>query len=590
MNTPSKFATTIIASLLASLSGCASVEQPSTNPQLVSQISSSSEADLFDEQSPLLTTEAFAQATQTLANTQDIETANKLLYYFRAFSYYGPVDDLTDADISALAEALEEFSDSGQLNNRARLQEQYAVTLYRYFANDEAAAVLPPLLPQLETQLQQLANTTPNTANDYALLETLKAYGFLLNQGRKEVDGELNKVLLAADLNTALLSFAASPTSIRADKDWPRTNAYWALALYRLALPSSEDGSETEQELALDAAVAAIAKADVTLRGDAAKDAYTAGFHVNVFGGQELCTENSDICRIPELKTALPIEHHCSDSLFILTQDLNEQELADSCAKLTSQESNFHGLLKTGLKPTPNDFNSALRVVAFKNWSQYHLYGQLIFDIQTDNGGMYIEGIPSKPGNQATFFAFRQWWIEPEFKVWNLNHEYVHYLDGHFVKYAGFGHFPEKMVWWSEGLAEYISKGDTNPSALRVIKRDIEKAPTLEEIFATEYKDGQDRTYKWSYMAIRFLAEHHHTDFVQLSQYLKTDYYEGYDQLMASLTQHQDQFATWLDTQVEEFDDHEDKNKPRLHKQYRYDYRDYLQPQHLAHGEDHLKF
>ncbi|MGS0695828.1 collagenase [Shewanella sp. 0m-4] len=590
MNTPSKFATTIIASLLASLSGCASVEQPNINPQIISQINTTSEADLFDAQSPLLTTDAFTQTSLALASNQDIEAIDKLLYYFRAFSYYGPVDDLSDADISALAEALEELADSGLLNNQARLQEQYAVTLYRYFANNDAAQALVPLLPQLETQLQQLASTTPNSTNDYALLETLKAYGFLLNQGRKEVDGELNKVLLAADLNTALIDFAASAESIRANNDWPRTNAYWALALYRLALPSSEDGEQTQQELALDAAVAAIAKADVALRGDAAKDAYTAGFHVNVFGGQELCKENSDICRIPELKAALPIEHHCSDSLFILTQDLNEQELAESCNKLTSQESNFHGLLSTELKPTPNDFNSALRVVAFKNWSQYHLYGQLIFDIQTDNGGMYIEGTPSKPGNQATFFAFRQWWIEPEFKVWNLNHEYVHYLDGHFVKYAGFGHFPEKMVWWSEGLAEYISKGDTNPSALRVIKRDRDEAPTLEEIFATEYKDGQDRTYKWSYMAIRFLAEHHHADFVQLSQYLKTDYFEGYEQLMASLTQHQDQFATWLDTQVAEFDDNEEKSKPRLHKQYRYDYRDYLQPQHLAHGENHLKF
>ncbi|GIU46455.1 hypothetical protein TUM4438_22300 [Shewanella sairae] len=590
MNTSSKFAITIIAGMLASLSGCASVNQPATNPQLINQINTAAEADLFNAQSPLLTKEAFLHASLALGMTQDVETANQLLYYFRAFSYYGPVDELTDADIKALATALEELSDSGMLNSQSRLQEQYAVTVYRYFANNEAAFALAPLLPQLATQLQQLATSTSNEANDYGLLETLKAYGFLLNIGRKDIDGQLNTVLLDAELNTPLLEFAASPESIRAENDWPRANAYWTLALYRLALQSSENGEDTKQELAIDEAVAAIAKADVARRGDAAKDTYTAGFHVNVFGGQELCEKNSEICRIPELKTALPIEHHCSDSLFILTQDLNQQELAESCTKLTSQESNFHSVLETKHQPAPNDFNTALRVVAFKNWSQYHLNGQLIFDINTDNGGMYIEGTPSKPGNQATFFAYRQWWIEPEFKVWNLNHEYVHYLDGHFVKYAGFGHFPAKMVWWSEGLAEYISKGDENPSALRVIKRDIEQAPTLEEVFATEYKDGQDRTYKWSYMAIRFLAENHHADFVQLSQFLKTDYFEGYEQLMASLTKHQPQFADWLNVQVNAFNDSEGKAKPRLYKQGRYDYRDYLQPQHLAHGENHLKF
>ncbi|MGS0728473.1 collagenase, partial [Shewanella sp. 0m-11] len=118
MNTPSKFATTIIASLLASLSGCASVEQPNINPQIISQINTTSEADLFDAQSPLLTTDAFTQTSLALASNQDIEAIDKLLYYFRAFSYYGPVDDLSDADISALAEALEELADSGLLNNQ----------------------------------------------------------------------------------------------------------------------------------------------------------------------------------------------------------------------------------------------------------------------------------------------------------------------------------------------------------------------------------------------------------------------------------------------------------------------------------------
>ncbi|MCL1140724.1 collagenase [Shewanella pneumatophori] len=590
MTSPSKLSTTIIATLLVTLSACSNTVPQTADPQIISQISSTSEADLFNAQNPLLTKDTFMQASIALAATENVDTVDQLLYYFRAFSYYGPTDELTDKEITALATALAQLANSGQLDSQPRLQEQYAVTLYRYFANNDAALTLKPLLPQLGIQLQQLAVSPANSTNDYGLLETLKAYGFLLNKARKDMDGELNKVLISADLDSPLLAFAASPASIRFGSDWPRSNAYWALALYRLSLPSSEDGQPTEQELAIDNAVAAIAKADVAERGYAAKDTYTAGFHVNVFGGQELCETNSDICRIPELKTALPIEHHCSDSLFILTQDLNEQELAESCTKLTSQESSFHNLLETELKPTANDFNTALRVVAFKNWSQYHLYGQLIFDINTDNGGMYIEGTPSKPGNQATFFAYRQWWIEPEFKVWNLNHEYVHYLDGHFVKYAGFGHFPAKMVWWSEGLAEYVSKGDNNPSALRVIKRDIKEAPTLEEIFATEYKDGQDRTYKWSYMAIRFLAENHHQDFVQLSQYLKTDYFEGYEQLMQSLTSHQAQFANWLTVQVDAFDDTEASTKPRLHKQGRYDYRDYLQPQHLAHGENHLKF
>ncbi|MCL1059537.1 collagenase [Shewanella gelidimarina] len=590
MNTKNKIALTIIAALSGSISGCSSTNNPPLKPALVQQISTASESTLFDASSPLLTVAHFQQASAALATTTEFNSLDKLLYYFRAFSYYGPIDQLEAKDYAGLSVALEQLASSGQLNNQARLQEQYAVTVYRYFSSNERAVQLAPLLPQLNTQLAQLANTASQQANDYALLETLKAYGFLFSVSRKDTDGELNTTLLSAQLNEPLVSFAASAASIRADKDWPRTNAYWALALYRLALPSSEDGETTALEKAVDEAVANIAKQDVAERGDSAKDAYSKGYHVNTFAAQERCQENSEICRIPELKEALPIEHRCSDSLFILAQDLNSQELTDSCTKLTSQESHFHQLLETQQQPTANDNNDALRVVAFKNWSQYHYYGQLVFDIQTDNGGMYIEGQPSKPGNQATFFAYRQWWIEPEFAIWNLNHEYVHYLDGHFVKYGGFGHFPSKMVWWSEGLAEYIARGDKNPTTLKIIKRDIEEAPSLEDIFATEYKDGVDMTYKWSYMAVRFLAEHHHSDYVKLSQFLKTDYFEGYESLLAELTQHQQEFADWLTTQVEQFDESEEKAKPRLHKQNRYAYRDYLQPEHLTQDSKHLHF
>ncbi|MDB2387267.1 collagenase [Shewanella sp.] len=583
--------TTIALSLaLSGLMSACSNTPSAVKPNLIQQITANSESTLFDASNPLLTPSYFKQASTALVNTTHSDTLDKLLYYFRAFSYYGPTDELTAADYTGLSNALAHLANSQALSQHARLQEQYAATVYRYFAHNERANLLAPLLPQLNTQLLALASTKPTQATDYALLETLKAYGFLFNVSRKDIDGELNRVLLSANLNQPLLSFAANDNSIRATQDWPRENAYWALALYRLALPGSDNGEPTERELAIDDAVASIAKKDVKLRGDIAKDTYSKGYYVNTFSAQERCKENSDICRIPDLKEALPIEHHCSDTLFILAQDLNPQELTESCIKLTSQESHFHQVLKTQQQATADDHNTALRVVAFKNWSQYNYYGQLIFDIQTDNGGMYIEGTPSNADNQATFFAYRQFWIEPEFAIWNLNHEYVHYLDGHFVKYGGFGHFPSKMVWWSEGLAEYIAQGDSNPRALKVIKRDIDKAPTLENIFATQYKDGIDMTYKWSYMAVRFLAEHHHSDYVKLSQFLKTDNFAGYEHLLADLTQYQPQFSTWLASQVAQFDDSEEKSKPRLHKQNRYAYRDYLQPQHLTQGSRHLHF
>lgn len=580
----------LISPTLVGLSGCSSAPNISLDQTQINTVIQTAEPSLFDASNELLTKEIFEQVGLSLASIDNEQQADKLLYYLRAFSYFGPIETLDSSSINTLTFGLSLLTTKPFFSQSARLQEHFAVTLYRYYSDNDRAKHLAALIPQLETQLISLGNSEPNIANDYGLWETLRAYGMLFNSARKDADGELNKQVIALDLAKPLLNFAESPDSIREANDWPKANAYWALGLYRLALPASEDDEPTDAESYIDKAVAAIARTDVAARGDEAKDTYTLGFHVNAFAGKENCEQNSDVCRIPELTDILPIHHPCSDSLFILAQDLNKEELAISCSKLTSQEANFHQLLETGHQATANDFNTALRVVAFKNWSQYNAYGQLLFDISTDNGGMYIEGTPAKPGNQATFFAYRQFWIEPEFAIWNLNHEYVHYLDGHFVKYGGFGHFPAKMVWWSEGLAEYISKGDSNPSTLKVIKRDIDKAPSLKEIFATEYKDGQDRTYKWSYMAVRFLAEHHHNDFVQLSQYLKTDYFEGYEQLMETLTQHQVQFSDWLNTQVELFDDNKKEAKPKLHKQNRYSYRDYLKPNHLKQDKKHLHY
>ncbi len=586
----SLIAITLISPTLMTLNGCSSSPNLIVDQTLVSQINLSNKDSFFDASNPQLNKHTFEQIGLALATTSDLQQANHLLYYLRAFSYFGPIDELDDTSYESLTFGLKQLANNKLYSRSSRLQEQYAVTLYRYYANNERAEQLASLLPQLDSQLFSLGQSASNTDNDYALWETLRAYGLLLNTARKAADGELNKLLVKQNLARPLLEFAASTASIRAGNDWPKANAYWALGLYRLSLPASENDEPTPSEQRIDDEVADIAKQDVKLRGEKAKDTYTLGYHVNAFAGKEACQESSEICHIPKLEDILPIKHFCSDSLFILAQDLNEQELATSCTKLTSQEANFHQVLETQDQPTANDFNNALRVVAFKNWSQYNAYGQLLFDIDTDNGGMYIEGTPSKPGNQATFFAYRQFWIEPEFAIWNLNHEYVHYLDGHFVKYGGFGHFPEKMVWWSEGLAEYISKGSDNPNTLKVIKKDIDKAPSLEEIFATEYKDGQDRTYKWSYMAVRFLVENHHSDFVQLSHYLKTDYFEGYAKLMAKLTDHQAQFSDWLNMQVEQFDDSVEKAQPRLNKQNRYSYRDYLRPTHLVKDDTHRHY
>ena len=126
----------------------------------------------------------------------------------------------------------------------------------------------------------------------------------------------------------------------------------------------------------------------------------------------------------------LKYSYTCSPSLRIRAQDMTVPQLQESCAILAKEETFFHDMLQTNRKPVANDLNSTLELVVFDDYANYSKYASVIYDISTDNGGMYLEGDPSVAGNQARFIAHEASWLRPTFSVWNLQHEYVHYQIG----------------------------------------------------------------------------------------------------------------------------------------------------------------
>ena len=343
----------------------------------------------------------------------------------------------------------------------------------------------------------------------------------------------------------------------------------------------------------LDDALWSALSSNKTAKKEVIKEQFSVPYVVSTFRGKSECSEGTlkDRCIAPTIEQALPINHVCSDSLYILTQEMTQEQLKDSCDRLISQEATFHEKLATNHIPAPNDFNDKLRVVVFDNAAEYNKYGQLVFDIHTDNGGMYIEGTTQDPDNIATFYSYEHFWVRPEFKVWNLNHEYVHYLDGRFIKYDTFNHFPSNMVWWSEGLAEYIAQGDDNPKAFKLMSEtEQEEWPSLMEVFNTEYKDGQDQVYKWGYLAVRYMYENHKEAYRQMAHFLKTDFFDGYKKLLDKTgTDNNADFKQWLINHKENVTTANDKTDPKKPRQfYRYTYKDYLQPSHLIEDENHM--
>ena len=255
------------------------------------------------------------------------------------------------------------------------------------------------------------------------------------------------------------------------------------------------------------------------------------------------------ICGFEErLETiVLAVRHTCSDGVTIRAQDLGPGELDRACAVMADGERYFHLRLQTGRTPVADDFNSALEVVVFASSRDYRLYSTVFFGNPTNNGGIYLEGDPSDPDNTARFIAYVATWLEHR-PVWNLAHEQVHYLDGRFNLHGAFWDYgvrTHNTVWWVEGLAEYFSLGNHNPTVVDLGRTNRFK---LSEIFPIVYSDGTILVYRWSYLAVRFMFERHPDDMDAMLAYFRDGDYDGYLGHLNDVigTAYDEEWGAWL--------------------------------------------
>ncbi|MCZ8072838.1 MAG: collagenase, partial [Paucibacter sp.] len=182
--------------------------------------------------------------------------------------------------------------------------------------------------------------------------------------------------------------------------------------------------------------------------------------------------------------------------------------------------------------------------------SDYEDYGGALFGMDTNNGGMYLEGDPAAAGNQARFVAYEADWLRPSFQVWNLNHEYTHYLDGRFDMYGDFSaNMTTPTVWWSEGLAEHVAYCYLNQRYDAALSMAGSYTYTLNQLFDTDY-GNQDRVYRWGYLAVSFMMERHRADVsTLLGFYRKGDWTGARSFLKSTIGSRYDaEFRSWLGT------------------------------------------
>lgn len=215
----------------------------------------------------------------------------------------------------------------------------------------------------------------------------------------------------------------------------------------------------------------------------------------------------ADVCLKQQITDVLPGSAQCGVPVRLTYDLLDSDQRQAVCGALDLTTSRFHQLMKTANRPLPDDHNDELEAVIFNSSRHYQDYAGILYGIDTNNGGLYLEGDPAEPQNQPRYFAYQQvtdgkWW------VWNLEHEYTHYLDGRFIQKGDFS-ASQQMInsWWAEGLAEWVAWGEQFPRGFAVLRNTpAEKRPDLNTLFRNNYQN-RDLTYHWSYALHYYLVK-----------------------------------------------------------------------------------
>ncbi|KVC98195.1 collagenase [Burkholderia ubonensis] len=247
------------------------------------------------------------------------------------------------------------------------------------------------------------------------------------------------------------------------------------------------------------------------------------------------------------IDAVLPRRFACNAQVRILAQAIPPARLRPICTAVAQQENYFHRMMKTGRRPVAGDRNDTLELVVFEDYRNYRKYASVIYGINTDNGGMYLEGDPSAPDNQARLITHEASWLRPRFKVWNLEHEFTHYLDGRHDMAGDFAASTAKpTVWWIEGIAEYLSKRNDNQEAIDAVRTGTYR---LADVLTTRYtsNDYVALAYRWGYMATRFMFERHRTDVDAIVSRFRAGDYGGYERYIAYIgRRYDDEFDDWV--------------------------------------------
>ena len=242
-----------------------------------------------------------------------------------------------------------------------------------------------------------------------------------------------------------------------------------------------------------------------------------------------------DVLESEIIARAFPHTYRFDDGAVVFETSLNLETVQPLYYAAKEVKAQFHRLLETD-KAVAGDVNDVLYIKIYGTKAEYERFQGYVFDLDTNNGGIYIEP-------DATFYTYQRTRDESIFTLEELfRHEYVHYLAGRFLHPGLWGqtniYQDCRLPWLDEGLAEFLA-GSTSAQGVLVrqnmvsgIANDETRLDT-KQIFQSCYSDGF-KFYRYGSLFFNFMHQQRRIPLLELLDEIRHGNTAGYDALIAS--------------------------------------------------------
>lgn len=185
----------------------------------------------------------------------------------------------------------------------------------------------------------------------------------------------------------------------------------------------------------------------------------------------------------------------------------------------------------------PGNADDRLEIILYNSPDHYNL-NRFFYGIDTNNGGMYIEG-------DGRFFTYERTTADSIYSLEELfRHEYTHYLQGRYLVPGLWNqsaiYQDERLTWYEEGGAELFA-GSTRTEGIKPRKSMVSgiaaNASDRYSLSKTMYaKYGNFKFYTYAFAFLDYLYQNDMTAFNELGRLIRTNNVSGYDAYRSTLS------------------------------------------------------